>query len=62
MSELHTSEYRADSLKCPIIWYQKFHGRKQEVFGMCGDQSWVFIGRTDFEAETPLLWPPDAKS
>ena len=27
-----------------------------------GDQSWVFIGRTDGEAETPLLWPPDAKS
>ena len=27
-----------------------------------GDQSWVFIGRTDVEAETPLLWPPDAKS
>ena len=26
-----------------------------------GDQSWVFIGRTDFEAETPLLWPPDVK-
>ena len=27
-----------------------------------GDQSWVFIGRTDFEAETPILWPPDVKS
>ena len=26
------------------------------------DQSWVFIGRTDVEAETPMLWPPDAKS
>ena len=25
------------------------------------DQSWVFIGRTDAEAETLLLWPPDAK-
>ena len=25
------------------------------------DQSWVFIGRTDAEAETPVLWPPDAK-
>ena len=23
-----------------------------------GDQSWVFIGRTDVEAETPILWPP----
>ena len=27
-----------------------------------GDQSWVFIGRTHVEAETPILWPPDAKS
>ena len=27
-----------------------------------GDKSWVFIGRTDFEAETPVLWPPNAKS
>ena len=26
-----------------------------------GDQSWVFIGRTDAEAETPVLWPPHAK-
>ena len=27
-----------------------------------GDQSWVFIGRTDAEAETPILWPPHTKS
>ena len=27
-----------------------------------GDQSWVFIGMTDVEAETPILWPPNAKS
>ena len=27
-----------------------------------GDQSWVFIERTDAEAETPILWPPDVKS
>ena len=27
-----------------------------------GNQSWLFIGRTDAEAETPILWPPDAKS
>ena len=26
------------------------------------DHSWVFIGRTDAEAETPILWPPDAKT
>ena len=27
-----------------------------------GNQSWMFIGRTDAEAETPVLWPPDAKN
>ena len=27
-----------------------------------GNQSWIFIGRTDGEAEAPILWPPDAKS
>ena len=27
-----------------------------------GDQSWLFFGRTDAKAETPILWPPHAKS
>ena len=27
-----------------------------------GDRSWVFMGRTDVEAETPILWPPDGKN
>ena len=27
-----------------------------------GNQPWIFIGRTDAEAETPILWPPNAKS
>ena len=27
-----------------------------------GDQSWVFIRKTDVEAETPIFWPPDGKS
>ena len=27
-----------------------------------GDQSWVFIGQTDVEAETPILWPPHVKN
>ena len=29
---------------------------------LCKDQSWVFIGRTEAKAETPILWPPHAKS
>ena len=27
-----------------------------------GNQSWIFIGNTDAEAETPILWPPDTKN
>ena len=27
-----------------------------------GDQSWVFIGRNDAKAETPIFWPPDARA
>ena len=36
----------------------------QEIQPVCpkGNQSWMFIGRTDTEAETPMLWAPDAKN
>ena len=36
----------------------------KEIQPVCpkGDQSWVFIGGTDVEAEIPIPWPPDAKS
>ena len=33
-----------------------------ESLGQQGSQSWIFIGRTDAEAEALILWPPDAKS
>ena len=39
-------------LDCKEI--QPFHSK--------GDQSWVFIGRIDVQAKTPVLWPPHAKS
>ena len=44
------------TLEIPLDWkeIQPVHSQ--------GDQSWVFSGRTDVEAETPILWPPDAKS
>ena len=44
------------TLESPLDWkeIQPVHPK--------GDQSWVFIGRTDVKAETPILWPPDAKS
>ena len=41
-----------DSLECKVIQPVNFKG----------SQSWIVIGRTDAEAETPILWPPDAKS
>ena len=33
-----------------------------QTFLSKGDQSWVFIGRTESEAETPIIWPPDTKN
>ena len=36
--------------------------RRSDQSILKGDQSWVFIGRTDAKAETPILWPPHAKS
>ena len=44
------------TLESPLVWklIQPVHPK--------GDQSWVFIGKTDAEAETPILWPPDVKS
>ena len=44
------------TLESPLDWKEI-----QPVYPK-GDQSWMFIGRTDVEAETLILWPPDAKS
>ena len=44
------------TLESPLDWkeIQPVHPK--------GDQSWIFIGRTDVEPETPIFWPSDAKS
>ena len=42
--------------------YQLKDDQNPIIFEDCWDQSQVFIGRTDAEAETPILWPPHAKS
>ena len=44
------------TLENPLDWKEI-----QPVFSK-GNQSWIFIGRTDAEAETPILWPLEAKS
>ena len=36
--------------------------KRSSQFNPKGNQSWIFIGRTDAVAETPILWPPDAKN
>ena len=49
---------------CNILAYAKWHMDCKEIQPVHpkGDQSWVFTGRTDVEAETLILWPPHAKS
>ena len=44
------------SLDCPLDFkeFQLVHPK--------GGQSWIFIWKTDVEAETPVIWPPDAKN
>ena len=37
-------------------------GKEIKPVNLQGSQSWIFIGRNDAEAETPILWPPDAKN
>ena len=41
---------------------QPIHSKGDQPIHSKGDQSWVFFGRTDAKAETPILWPPHAKS
>ena len=44
------------------LWRVPWTARRSNQSMLKGDQSWVFIGRIDAEAETPILWPPHAKS
>ena len=44
------------AFECPLDF------KEIQIVHPKGDQSWVFIGRSDVEAETPILWPPHAKS
>ena len=50
-------------MRCPKYWSFSFSIiPSKEIIPSKGDQSWIFIGRTDVKAETPILWPPDAKN
>ena len=58
------SEYLLSSFCTDIEQLRRFlKGIQPAVLNLGpGEQSWMFIGRTDAEAETPILWPPHAKS
>ena len=46
----------------PIFKYSCLFSYCQVRVNLKGNESWVFIGRTDAEAETPILWPPVVKN
>ena len=52
----------SDSLWCPNKWVNKWIYKEIKPVNPKGNQSWIFIGRTDAEAEAPIVWPPDANS
>ena len=45
-----------------LILEHLHHSKEKQPVHSKGDQSWVFFGRNDAKAETPILWPPHAKS
>ena len=50
---------------CTLCWRRLLRvlwtARRSNLVHPKGNQSWIFIGRTDAEAETPIFWPPDVK-
>ena len=48
--------------KARIITFARNYSKEIQPVHSKGDQSWVFTGRTDAEAETPILWPHHEKS
>ena len=67
---MRSGPYRRLSIKELMFWNCSVGEDSWESLGLPGDQtspskgnqSWIFIGRTDTEAETPMLWPPDVKN
>ena len=60
----HKAEHqRTDALE--LCWRRllsPFNSKEIKTVNSKGNQHWVFIGKTDAEAEAPILWPPDAES
>ena len=55
---------RIDALNCGAVEdsWESFGLKEIKPVNPKGNESWIFTGRTDSEAETPILWPPDAKN
>ena len=45
-----------------VEWWLELTEEEIQPVNPKGNQSWMFIGRTDAQAETPMLWPPDVKN
>ena len=56
-----TEHWRIDALEL-WCWRRLLDCKEIQPVNPKGNQSWIFIGRTDAEAETPVLWPPHVKS
>ena len=62
----HKAGWVPKNLCFGIVWLEKtfenpLDCRESQPVSSKGNQSWIFIGRTDAEPETPMLWPPDMK-
>ena len=66
MSKIKTAEHqRIDVFELEVLektLESPLECREIKPVNPKGNQSWLFIGRTDAEAETPILWPPDVKN
>ena len=60
---LQNIEYSSTlSSRCSVIYFIYTNCKKIQPVHSKGDQPWVFFGKNDAKAETPVLWPPHAKS
>ena len=56
-----TEHWKTDGLVLEKIPESPLNSKEIKPVNPKGNQSWIFIGRTDAEAEAPILWPPDTK-
>ena len=60
-TEKKAEHWRIDAFEL-WCWRRLLRASRMQPVHPKGNQSWLFIGRTDAEVETPILWPPDAKN